>query len=207
MILLRTDHPCLRVGHHRWYQSHYGYNTSRTVPFSKTTVRVRLDVHIRTIVVLTGGTEAWGTPGVSPIHRTPLLHSTAEFCHPAIEPSPRWAPVAKKLPDALTMDHRCSSRWPSWTSSPPSPTIIVPPQPLWPRWPAARAHRAGVVGRPGWNSWWAGPPRRFWPLGPRARVGRRLQALRLWAKRRPVSVPWFFQLLNCFIQLNFQKFV
>jgi hypothetical protein len=36
MILVRTDHPCLRVGHHRWYQSHYGYNTSRTILFLKT---------------------------------------------------------------------------------------------------------------------------------------------------------------------------
>jgi hypothetical protein len=52
--LVRTDHPCLRVVCHRWYQSHYGYNTSRTVLFSKTVVRIRLDAHIRTIVVLTG---------------------------------------------------------------------------------------------------------------------------------------------------------
>jgi hypothetical protein len=36
MILIRTDHPCLTVGCHSWYQSHYGYNTSRTVLFSKT---------------------------------------------------------------------------------------------------------------------------------------------------------------------------
>jgi hypothetical protein len=34
---------------------HYGYNTSLTVLFSKTAVRKRLDAHIRTIVVLTGG--------------------------------------------------------------------------------------------------------------------------------------------------------
>jgi hypothetical protein len=34
---------------------HYGYNTSCMVLFSKTTVRIRLDAHIRTIVVLTGG--------------------------------------------------------------------------------------------------------------------------------------------------------
>jgi hypothetical protein len=55
MILVRTDHPYLRVGRHSWYQNRYGYNTSRTVLFSKTTVRIRLDAHIRTIVVLTGG--------------------------------------------------------------------------------------------------------------------------------------------------------
>jgi hypothetical protein len=34
---------------------HYGYHTSRTVLFSKTTVRIHLDAHIRSIVVLTGG--------------------------------------------------------------------------------------------------------------------------------------------------------
>jgi hypothetical protein len=55
MILVRTDHPCFRVGRHSWYQSHYGYNTSRMVLFSKTAVRICLDAHIRTIVVLTGG--------------------------------------------------------------------------------------------------------------------------------------------------------
>jgi hypothetical protein len=53
MILIRTDHPYLRVGRHNWYQSHYGYNTSCTVLFSKTAVRICLDSHIRTIVVLT----------------------------------------------------------------------------------------------------------------------------------------------------------
>jgi hypothetical protein len=34
---------------------HYEYNTSCTVLFSKTKVRKRLEAHIRTIVVLTGG--------------------------------------------------------------------------------------------------------------------------------------------------------
>jgi hypothetical protein len=34
---------------------HYGYNTSRMGIFSKTTVRICLDAHIRIIVVLTGG--------------------------------------------------------------------------------------------------------------------------------------------------------
>jgi hypothetical protein len=59
MILVRIDHPCLRVGRHRWYQSHYGYNTSRTVLFSKIAVRICLDALIRTIVVLTGGKLTW----------------------------------------------------------------------------------------------------------------------------------------------------
>jgi hypothetical protein len=36
MIVVWTDHSRLRVGCHSWYQSHYGYNTSRTVLFSKT---------------------------------------------------------------------------------------------------------------------------------------------------------------------------
>jgi hypothetical protein len=35
MILVKTGHPYLRVGHHSWYKSHYGYNTSHTVLFSK----------------------------------------------------------------------------------------------------------------------------------------------------------------------------
>jgi hypothetical protein len=34
---------------------YYGCNTSRTTIFSKTMVRIRLDTHIRTIVVLIGG--------------------------------------------------------------------------------------------------------------------------------------------------------
>jgi hypothetical protein len=55
MILLRTDHPCLRVGRQSWYQSHYGYNMSRMVLFLKIAVRIHLDAHIRAIVVLTGG--------------------------------------------------------------------------------------------------------------------------------------------------------
>jgi hypothetical protein len=52
---VRTNYPYLRVECHRWYQRHCGYNTSRTVLFSKTMVRIVLDAHIRTILVLTGG--------------------------------------------------------------------------------------------------------------------------------------------------------
>jgi hypothetical protein len=48
MILVKINHPYLRVGHHN-------YNTSRTVIFLKTAVRIRLDAYIRIIVVLTGG--------------------------------------------------------------------------------------------------------------------------------------------------------
>jgi hypothetical protein len=59
MILVMTDHPYLGVGCHSWYQSHYEYNTSRSVLFLKTTVTLRLDAHIRTIVVLTCGNLTW----------------------------------------------------------------------------------------------------------------------------------------------------
>jgi hypothetical protein len=34
-ILIKTNHSCLRVGRHSWYQSHYGYNTLCMVLFSK----------------------------------------------------------------------------------------------------------------------------------------------------------------------------
>jgi hypothetical protein len=59
MILIRTDHPCLRVGWHNWYQSRYGYNISHTVLFLKTVMRIRLDAYIRTIVVLTDDKVTW----------------------------------------------------------------------------------------------------------------------------------------------------
>jgi hypothetical protein len=59
MILVRSDHSCLRVRRHRWYQSHYEYNTSRTILFLKTMVKILLDAHIRTKVVLTGGKLTW----------------------------------------------------------------------------------------------------------------------------------------------------
>jgi hypothetical protein len=36
-FLIKTNHPCLRVGHHSWYQ------------------RICLDAHIRIVVVLIGG--------------------------------------------------------------------------------------------------------------------------------------------------------
>jgi hypothetical protein len=36
---------------------HYGNNTSRTVLFLKTAVRIYLDAHIRTILVLTCGKQ------------------------------------------------------------------------------------------------------------------------------------------------------
>jgi hypothetical protein len=54
MILVTTNRPFLRMGRHRCYQIHYECNTSRTNLFSKIVVRIRLDAHIRTIVVLTG---------------------------------------------------------------------------------------------------------------------------------------------------------
>jgi hypothetical protein len=53
MILVRTDRPCLRVGHHRWYQSITGIIHHVRSYFQKSMVMIPLDAHIRTIVVLT----------------------------------------------------------------------------------------------------------------------------------------------------------
>jgi hypothetical protein len=54
-ILVRTNHPYLRVRWHIWYQSLTSI-IPRWRPYSwKPTVTVRLDAHIGTIVVLTGG--------------------------------------------------------------------------------------------------------------------------------------------------------
>jgi hypothetical protein len=53
MILVMTDHPCLRVGRHNWYQSITG--VIYRIPIFETTVRKCLDDHIRIIIVLTGG--------------------------------------------------------------------------------------------------------------------------------------------------------
>jgi hypothetical protein len=55
MILIRTDHPYLRVGRHSWYQSILDIIHCLRPNFQKLTVRMRLDSRIRTIVVLTGG--------------------------------------------------------------------------------------------------------------------------------------------------------
>jgi hypothetical protein len=46
---------------------YYGYNTSCMVLFSKTVVRICLDIHIRTIMVLIGGKLTW-------IYFLPLLY-------------------------------------------------------------------------------------------------------------------------------------
>jgi hypothetical protein len=55
MILVKTDHPCLRVGHHNWYKSITCIIHHVQSYFRKHAVRKRLDGHIRTIVVLTNG--------------------------------------------------------------------------------------------------------------------------------------------------------
>jgi hypothetical protein len=55
MILVRTDHPCLRVGRQRWYQSITGIIHHVRSYFKKHTVRICLEAHIRTIVGLTCG--------------------------------------------------------------------------------------------------------------------------------------------------------
>jgi hypothetical protein len=54
-ILVRTNHLCLTVGCHSWYQSLTSIIPHWQPYFQKPTVRIRLDVHIRTIVVLTYG--------------------------------------------------------------------------------------------------------------------------------------------------------
>jgi hypothetical protein len=55
MILVRTNHPRLRVGHQSWYQSITGVIHRVRSYFQKPMVRIRLDARIRIIVVLTGG--------------------------------------------------------------------------------------------------------------------------------------------------------
>jgi hypothetical protein len=59
MILVRIGHPCLRVGHHSWYQSIMRIIHPIRSYFKKPTVRIRVDVHITTIVVLTGDKLTW----------------------------------------------------------------------------------------------------------------------------------------------------
>jgi hypothetical protein len=55
MILIRTNHPCLRVEHHSYYQSIMGVIHRVRSYFWKHTMRKHLDAHIKTIVVLIGG--------------------------------------------------------------------------------------------------------------------------------------------------------
>jgi hypothetical protein len=50
-----TNHPYLRVRRHSWYQSLMSIIPHWRPYFSKPTARIRLDAHIRIIVVLTGG--------------------------------------------------------------------------------------------------------------------------------------------------------
>jgi hypothetical protein len=50
-----TNHPCLRVGCHSWYQSITGVIHRVRPYFRKSMVRKFLDAHIRIILVLTGG--------------------------------------------------------------------------------------------------------------------------------------------------------
>jgi hypothetical protein len=67
MILVKTNHPCLRVEHHSWYQRIMRIIHLVRSYFQKPTVRICLDAHIRTIVVLTGGKLTW-------IYFLPLLY-------------------------------------------------------------------------------------------------------------------------------------
>jgi hypothetical protein len=52
MIMVKTNHSCLRVGCHSWYQSIMGIVHHVRSYFQKPMVRKYLDAHIRTIVVL-----------------------------------------------------------------------------------------------------------------------------------------------------------
>jgi hypothetical protein len=54
-ILVSANHPYLRVGCYSCYQSLTSIIPHWRPYFWKPTVRIRLDAHIRTIVVLTGG--------------------------------------------------------------------------------------------------------------------------------------------------------
>jgi hypothetical protein len=54
-ILVKTNHPCLRVGHHSWYQSRMSIIHHWWPYFRKPTVRIHFNADIRAIAVLTGG--------------------------------------------------------------------------------------------------------------------------------------------------------
>jgi hypothetical protein len=55
MILVRTNKSLFKGAMSQLVSEHYGYNTLHMILFSKTAVRICLDAHIITIVVLTGG--------------------------------------------------------------------------------------------------------------------------------------------------------
>jgi hypothetical protein len=54
-ILVRTNHPYLRLERHSWYQSLTSIIPCWRPYFWKPTMRICLDAHIRTIIVLTCG--------------------------------------------------------------------------------------------------------------------------------------------------------
>jgi hypothetical protein len=54
-ILVKTNHPYLRVGRHSWYQSRTSIIRHRRPYFQKTYGEDSFNVCIRTIVVLTSG--------------------------------------------------------------------------------------------------------------------------------------------------------
>jgi hypothetical protein len=55
MILVMTNHPCLKVGCYSWYQNITGVIHHVWSYFEKPIVMISLDARIRIIVVLTGG--------------------------------------------------------------------------------------------------------------------------------------------------------
>jgi hypothetical protein len=54
-IVVWTNHPCLGVGCHSWYQTRVSIIRHWRPYFWKSMVRIRFNVCIRTIIVLTGG--------------------------------------------------------------------------------------------------------------------------------------------------------
>jgi hypothetical protein len=71
-----TDQLCLRVGRHRWYQSITRVIHHIQSYFRKPTVRICLDAHIRTTVVLTGGklTEIYFLHLLYSIYYSVMMH-------------------------------------------------------------------------------------------------------------------------------------
>jgi hypothetical protein len=55
----RTNHPCLRMGRHNWYQSITGVLHRIRQYFQNPMVRICLDARIRTMVLLTCGKLTW----------------------------------------------------------------------------------------------------------------------------------------------------
>jgi hypothetical protein len=100
-ILIRTNHPYLRVERHSWYQSLTSIIHRSRPYFQKPTLRIRLDAHIRNIVVLTGGKLTW-------IY---FLHLLSVTMH-------RWKCKVNILPSSDVNPGLIHSRWGLLENSP-----------------------------------------------------------------------------------------